>query len=88
MLTVRLLEHLPHPFDLAVVHLLVLFERDVEGIGSVDGSAIIWLRSTPTTHLLELRDIDRAWWSATERSITGCATTGQKVFVNCVHFGS
>lgn len=47
MLTVHLLEHLPHPFDVIVVQeprfrvLLVLFERDAEGIGNVDGLAII-----------------------------------------------
>ena len=47
VLTVHLLEHLPHPFDVIVVQeprfrvLLVLLERDTEGIGNIYGLAVI-----------------------------------------------
>jgi hypothetical protein len=47
MLTVHLLKHLPHPFDVIVVQkpcfriFLVFFERNAEGIRNIDGLAII-----------------------------------------------
>jgi hypothetical protein len=47
VLTVHLLEHLPHPFDVIVVQepcfrvLLVLLEGDTEGVGNVYRLAVI-----------------------------------------------
>ena len=47
VLTVNLLEHLPHAFDIIVVQepcfrvLLVLFEGDTEGVGNVYRLAVI-----------------------------------------------
>ena len=53
VLTVHLLEHLPHPFDVIMIQeprlrvLLVLLEGDTEGIGNVYRLAVILAEKDP-----------------------------------------
>ena len=46
-----------------------------------------WPRRIPTTRLVEPRDRERAWWSATERRTKGCTTVWKKQVSEMIECG-
>lgn len=74
-LTFLNISHMPSMKLWSRNHVLLSFSSSSNGMPNEFATLIVvplsWPRRMPTTRLLEPRDIERAWWSATESSTRG-----------------